>query len=132
MSADGRQVGRGLVPIAEVHAKVAGAQLAQSEPEVSRNRFGLLERHRTDQRCPQHSSKKYARHQIGSAASRLAWFSGDRARIVSQGGKSVWRTVAGLAGECLRNFWSLFSADSIMRTRGALGHRISLAAREGA
>jgi hypothetical protein len=36
---------RGLVSIAEVHAIVAGAQLAQSEPEMARNRFGFLERH---------------------------------------------------------------------------------------
>src|SRR5262249_48583255 len=34
-----------LVSIAEVHAIVAGAQLAQSEPEVARDRFGFLERH---------------------------------------------------------------------------------------
>src|SRR5262245_43900299 len=46
-----RVVGRALVPLAEVHAKVARAQQAQRESEVSRNRFGLLERHRTDQRC---------------------------------------------------------------------------------
>jgi hypothetical protein len=40
-----RVVGRGLISIAEVHAIVAGAQLAQGKPEMARNRFGLLERH---------------------------------------------------------------------------------------
>src|SRR5262249_4763693 len=40
-----RVVGRGLVSIAEVHAKVARAHLAQSEPEMARDRFGFLERH---------------------------------------------------------------------------------------
>src|SRR5262249_59151781 len=30
--------------IAEVHAIVAGAKLAQSEPEMARDRFGFLER----------------------------------------------------------------------------------------
>jgi hypothetical protein len=40
-----RVVGRGLVSIAEVHAVVARAHLAQSEPEMARNRFGFLERH---------------------------------------------------------------------------------------
>ena len=39
-----RIVGRGLVSIAEVHAIVAGAQLAQSEPEMARDRFRFLER----------------------------------------------------------------------------------------
>src|SRR5262249_10355502 len=38
-------VGVSLVSIADVHAIVAGAQLAQSEPEMTRNRFGFLERH---------------------------------------------------------------------------------------
>jgi len=33
-------VGRGLVSIAEVHAILAGAQLAQSEPKMARDRFG--------------------------------------------------------------------------------------------
>src|SRR5262249_1690356 len=40
-----RVVGRGLVSIAEVHAKVARAHLAQSEPEMACDRFGFLERH---------------------------------------------------------------------------------------
>src|SRR5262249_2679732 len=40
-----RVVGRGLVSIAKVHAIVAGAHHAQSEPEMARDRFGLLERH---------------------------------------------------------------------------------------
>jgi hypothetical protein len=40
-----RVVGRGLVSIAEVHAIVARAHLAQSEPEMARDRFGFLERH---------------------------------------------------------------------------------------
>src|SRR5215471_1249306 len=40
-----RVVGRGLVCIAEVHAIVAGAQLAEGKPEMARNRFGFLERH---------------------------------------------------------------------------------------
>jgi len=40
-----RVVGRGLVSIAEVHAIFAGAHHAQSEPEMARDRFGLLERH---------------------------------------------------------------------------------------
>jgi hypothetical protein len=38
-----RVVGRGFVSIAEVHAIVAGAQLAQSEPEMARDRFRFLE-----------------------------------------------------------------------------------------
>src|ERR1700745_2356527 len=38
-------VGRCLVSIAEVHAIVARAHLAQGEPEMSRDRFGFLERH---------------------------------------------------------------------------------------
>src|SRR5262245_6127602 len=40
-----RVVSRGLVSIAEVHAIVAGAHHAQSEPEMARDRLGLLERH---------------------------------------------------------------------------------------
>src|SRR5262249_47957111 len=40
-----RVVGCGLVSIAEVHAIFAGAHHAQSEPEMARDRFGLLERH---------------------------------------------------------------------------------------
>src|SRR6516164_2899338 len=40
-----RVVGRGLVSIAEVHAIVAGAKLAQGKPEMARNRFSFLERH---------------------------------------------------------------------------------------
>ena len=40
-----RVVGRDLVSIAEVHAKLARAHLAQSEPEMSRDRFGFPERH---------------------------------------------------------------------------------------
>jgi hypothetical protein len=40
-----RVVGRGLVSIAEVHAIVAGAHHAQSEPEMARDRFGFLVRH---------------------------------------------------------------------------------------
>src|SRR5215471_10115997 len=40
-----RVVRRHLVSIAEVHAIVARAHLAQGEPEMSRDRFGLLERH---------------------------------------------------------------------------------------
>jgi hypothetical protein len=40
-----RVVGRGFVSIAEVHAIVAGAHLAQGEPEMARDRFGFLERH---------------------------------------------------------------------------------------
>ena len=31
--------------MAKVHAIVAGAKLAQSEPEMARDRFGFLERH---------------------------------------------------------------------------------------
>src|SRR5262245_19446417 len=37
-----RVVGRGLVSVAAGHAIVAGAHLAQREPEMSRDRFGLL------------------------------------------------------------------------------------------
>src|SRR5262245_19849682 len=48
-----RVVGRGLVSIAEVHAIVAGAQLAQSEPELARDRFGFLERHEYFKKMPQ-------------------------------------------------------------------------------
>src|SRR5262249_15379048 len=40
-----RVVGRHLVSIAEVHAIVTRAHLAQGQPEMSRDRFGLLERH---------------------------------------------------------------------------------------
>jgi hypothetical protein len=40
-----RVVGRGLVSIAEVHAIGARAHLAQSEPEMTCDRFGFLERH---------------------------------------------------------------------------------------
>src|SRR5262245_45800800 len=40
-----RVIGRGLVSIAEVHAILARAHLAQSEPEMALDRFGLLERH---------------------------------------------------------------------------------------
>jgi hypothetical protein len=40
-----RVIGRRLVSIAEVHAVVARAHLAQSEPEMARNRFSFLERH---------------------------------------------------------------------------------------
>jgi Arabinose-binding domain of AraC transcription regulator, N-term len=38
-------VSRGLVSIAEVHAIVARAHLAQSEPEMARERLGFLKRH---------------------------------------------------------------------------------------
>src|SRR5262245_29076643 len=41
-----RVVSRALVSIAEVHAIVARAHLAQSEPETTCNGFGFLERHR--------------------------------------------------------------------------------------
>jgi len=40
-----RVVGRHLISIAEVHAIIARAHLAQGQPEMSRDRFGLLERH---------------------------------------------------------------------------------------
>jgi hypothetical protein len=40
-----RVVSRGFVSIAEVHSIGARAHLAQSEPEVARDRFGFLERH---------------------------------------------------------------------------------------
>src|SRR5262245_57593794 len=40
-----RVVGRGLISITEVHAIVAEAHRAQGEPEMSRDRFGFLERH---------------------------------------------------------------------------------------
>src|SRR5262249_18707817 len=40
-----RVVSCDLVSIAEVHAIIAGAHHAQSEPEMARDRFGLLERH---------------------------------------------------------------------------------------
>src|SRR5262249_14162661 len=39
-----RVVGRGLVSIAKVHAIVAGAHHAPSEPEMTRARFGLSDR----------------------------------------------------------------------------------------
>ena len=38
-------VGRGLVSIAEVHAIIARAHLAKSEPEMTSDRFGFSERH---------------------------------------------------------------------------------------
>src|SRR5262249_58652420 len=49
-----RVVGRVLVSVATAHAKVAGAHLAQGEPEMSRDRFGFLERHGASIpcRCP--------------------------------------------------------------------------------
>jgi hypothetical protein len=40
-----RVVSRGFVSIAKVHAIRARAHLAQSEPEMARDRFGFLERH---------------------------------------------------------------------------------------
>src|SRR5262249_17845585 len=40
-----RVVRSGLVSIAEVHAIIAGAHHAKSEPEMARDRFGFLERH---------------------------------------------------------------------------------------
>src|SRR5262249_1011854 len=40
-----RVIGRGLVSIAEVHAILARAHLALSEPEMARDRFGFLECH---------------------------------------------------------------------------------------
>src|SRR5215510_15913581 len=40
-----RVIGRGLVSIAEVHAILARAHLAQSEPETARDRFGFLKCH---------------------------------------------------------------------------------------
>ena len=40
-----RVVGRGLVSITKVHAIVARAHPAQSEPEMARDRFGFLKRH---------------------------------------------------------------------------------------
>src|SRR5262249_59583823 len=46
-----RVVGRGLVSVAAAHAKVAGAHLAQGEPEMSRDRFGFLERHGASMPC---------------------------------------------------------------------------------
>src|SRR5262249_28874440 len=48
-----RVIGRGLVSIAEVHAIVAGAQLAQGKPEMARDRFGFLERHEYSKEMPQ-------------------------------------------------------------------------------
>src|SRR5262249_9619646 len=46
-------VRRGLISIAEVHAIVARAKLAQSEPEMARDRFGFLERHEYFREMPQ-------------------------------------------------------------------------------
>src|SRR5262249_22770031 len=46
-----RVVGRGLVSVTAAHAKVAGAHLAQGEPEMSRDRFGFLERHGASLPC---------------------------------------------------------------------------------
>jgi hypothetical protein len=40
-----RVVGRGLVSIAKVHAVIARAYLAQSEPKTARDGFGFLKRH---------------------------------------------------------------------------------------
>src|SRR5262245_33663940 len=51
-----RIVGRGLVSIAEVHAIVAGAQVAQGEPEMARGRFGFLECHEYSKEMPQEYS----------------------------------------------------------------------------
>src|SRR5215469_2342045 len=42
----------GLVSIAEVHAIIARAHLAQSEPEMARDRFGFLERHGASMTSP--------------------------------------------------------------------------------
>src|SRR6516164_5437965 len=47
-----RVVGRGFVSIAEVHAIVARAHLAQSDPEMARDRFGFLERHGASMTSP--------------------------------------------------------------------------------
>src|SRR5262245_4366758 len=46
-----RVVGYGLVSVAGAHAIVAGAHLAQGEPEMSRDRFGFLERHGASMPC---------------------------------------------------------------------------------
>ena len=46
-------IGRNLVSIAEVHAIVAEAKLAQSEPEMARDRFGFPERHEYSKEMPQ-------------------------------------------------------------------------------
>ncbi len=46
-----RVVGHGLVSVAAAHAKVAGAHLAQGEPEMSGDRFGFLERHGASMPC---------------------------------------------------------------------------------
>jgi len=53
-------VGRGLVSIAEVHAIVAGAKLAQGKPEVARHRFGFLERHEYFKKMPRRHSVSFA------------------------------------------------------------------------
>src|SRR5215470_10751867 len=47
-----RVIGRGLVSLAEVHAILARAHLAQSEPEMARDRFGFLERHGASMTSP--------------------------------------------------------------------------------
>src|SRR5262249_41803544 len=44
-------VGHGLVAIAEVHAIVAGARLAHSEPEMARNRLAFWSVMNTPRRC---------------------------------------------------------------------------------
>src|SRR5437016_5127570 len=43
---------RGLVSIAEVHAVIARANLAQREPEMARDRFCCLQRHGTSVPSP--------------------------------------------------------------------------------
>jgi len=45
-------VRRGLISIAEVHAIIARANLAQSEPEMARDRFGFLKRHSASMPSP--------------------------------------------------------------------------------
>ena len=60
-------VGRGLVSIAEVHAIVARAHLAKSEPEMTSNRFGFSERH-SFVKSSSGSTRKAAGHSGGKNA----------------------------------------------------------------
>src|SRR5262249_10424488 len=63
-----RVVGRGFVSIAEVHAIVAGAKLAQSEPEMAGDRFGFPDRHEYSKGMPHGISGESVRLVLRTAA----------------------------------------------------------------
>src|SRR5260370_10665113 len=68
-----RVVGRCLVSIAEVHAIVARAHLAQGEAEMTRDRFGFLERHRASS-----AARRQWVRAIGCMPKQAAWLARTR------------------------------------------------------